>query len=282
MDWSWLGDIGKEVAKGAIPAVIGGVINSNAQGKALDAQTQAGDKALALQKEMYDQSRQDLAPYRDSGNAANAKLSSLMGLAMPFDGAAYRTKLLTDHPMLFGGQAPAANVSPAGYGSADEQLMERLNMYAGEQGTGGAPSVNAQAARRLLTEYNRVKDIPDGEVNKFTGEPFNKAEYLAGIQKQLENMAMGKNEGLFGQAAREETQAGRDQRDKVYSSTYVPSKSKQSFLGKYGAPIALAAMTGGIGALAPATALAGAGSTALSGANIAKNALGFSSYIGRK
>ena len=258
-DWAW--DAIKGIDAGDVLKAgvnVGGALLSNsATNNAIDTQTAAGEKALALQEKMYNQSREDLAPYRASGNAANAKLSQLMGLA-PVDGSAIRSSLMQSHPALFGiGQAetPAASTAPAGYGSADEQLLERLNMYAGQQGTGGAPSINAQNARRLLTEYNRVKDIPDGEVNKYTGVPFSKAEYLAGLQGQLENMAMGKNEGLFGQANREQTQEQRDQRDKVYFSSYLPSQSKQSFIGKYGAPLLIGGITAGAG-LAGAPALA--------------------------
>lgn len=259
--WDWAVDAIKGIDAGDVlnagVNIGGALLANNATNEAIDTQTAAGEKALALQEKMYNQSRADLAPYRATGEAANAKLSQLMGLA-PVDGTAIRSNLMKSYPALFGtGQAesPATSVTPAGYGSADEQLLERLQMYAGQTGTGGAPNANARIARRLLTEYNRVKDIPDGEVNKYTGVPFSKAEYLAGLQGQLENMAMGKNEGLFSQAEREMTPEGRAQRDKVYFSTYLPSQSKQSFIGKYGAPLVAGAITAGAGwAGAPALA----------------------------
>jgi hypothetical protein len=140
------------------------------------------------------------------------------------------------------------NVTSAqGYASPEEQMLERLQMYSQGRNNGGGQDANAKAAERLLYDYNLNKNTPDGQVNQYTGQPFNKAEYLAGMNGQLSNMAYGKNEGLFSQANREVTPEQMAQRDKVYAATYRPSQSKQTFLGKYGAPLMLAAMGGGLG-----------------------------------
>lgn len=140
------------------------------------------------------------------------------------------------------------NVTSAqGYANPEEQMLERLRMYSQGRNSGGGQDANAKIAERLLYDYNLNKGIADGTVNQYTGQPFNRAEYIAGINKQLSNMAYGKNEGLFSQANREVTPEQIAQRDKIYASTYRPSQSKQSFLGKYGAPLMLAAMGGGLG-----------------------------------
>lgn len=271
----WLSGIadwfGKNVDVGDVLNVGGALLSNSATNEAIDTQTAAGDKALALQERMYNQSREDLAPYRESGNAANAKLSQLMGLAQP-DTGAIKASLLQKYPALFGGgQAPATQAAPAGYGSADSQMLERLQMYAGQGGE------NGRAAQRLLYDYNLNKDTPDGQVNPYTGQPFSKAEYLAGIQGQLENMAQGKNEGLFSQANREMTPEQMAQRDKVYSSTYRPSESKQGLIYK-AAQIAKPFLVGAV--LGPgvsgALGAAGAGTTA---ANLGSKA--FSSLVTR-
>ncbi len=67
----YLGDIGK---------IAGGLIGSDRDDKAADAQIAAGNKAAELEKYMYDTSRADYAPYRESGQQANQLLSHMMGL----------------------------------------------------------------------------------------------------------------------------------------------------------------------------------------------------------
>lgn len=87
MAFEWLSDLGKslDITGGDVlragAGIAGGLINQSATNRAADAQSAAGDKALALQEKMYNESQSMLAPYRKSGEAANAKLSQLMGLA---------------------------------------------------------------------------------------------------------------------------------------------------------------------------------------------------------
>lgn len=136
---------------------------------------------------------------------------------------------MTAQPMA----APQEPVVPAGYGSPEEQMLERLRMYAqGYDHMSGKKDPNAEIAKRLLAHYNNTKDIPDGTVNKYTGVAYSKAEQDAEKLRQLSNMALGKNEGLFSQANREMTQEQRDQMDKLWASTYAPSKSKSGFIHK--------------------------------------------------
>lgn len=70
------------IAKGIDAAgnVISGVLANKAAQKAADQQLKANAEALALQKQIYEQTRADFAPYRESGAAAMGTLSSLMGL----------------------------------------------------------------------------------------------------------------------------------------------------------------------------------------------------------
>lgn len=63
--------------------VISSKINSDAQGKAADAQAAAIEKGIALQKQMYEQDRADLAGYRGLGNAAVGSLAYLGGINLP-------------------------------------------------------------------------------------------------------------------------------------------------------------------------------------------------------
>ena len=73
----------------AIPAIILGgasigstILQSRAAGKAADTQERGAADALALQRQMYEQGRADLAPFRQGGAAAFGTLGGLMGLPM--------------------------------------------------------------------------------------------------------------------------------------------------------------------------------------------------------
>lgn len=71
----------------ALPAAIGGVIgaeiNANAQDKALQAQTDASNKALALTQQIYQNRQNQIAPYVGTGQNSLSRLSDLMGLPPP-------------------------------------------------------------------------------------------------------------------------------------------------------------------------------------------------------
>lgn len=59
--------------------VAGTLINAHAQGKAADREAEAADKALQLQREMWEKEYSDLAPYRKIGTDSLSTLSHLMG-----------------------------------------------------------------------------------------------------------------------------------------------------------------------------------------------------------
>lgn len=60
--------------------VIGGAMGDKSAGKAADAQTQASEAAIAEQRRQFDLTRGDFAPYQATGQAANARLASLLGI----------------------------------------------------------------------------------------------------------------------------------------------------------------------------------------------------------
>lgn len=60
--------------------ITGNVLSANAQKHASDLEAQAADKALAFQKEQYEQQRTDNAPYRQVGASSLAALSQGLGL----------------------------------------------------------------------------------------------------------------------------------------------------------------------------------------------------------
>lgn len=103
-------EVAVPIAASVAGDVVKGAISGGANDDALQAQQQAGDKALALQEKMYNTSRADLAPYRNTGIAANQKLSNLMGLG-EINRDSVRADLLNRFPTLF--KAKEATPTPA-------------------------------------------------------------------------------------------------------------------------------------------------------------------------
>jgi len=91
-------------------SVASGLMGSSASKKAANAQTEANDRALALQKEMYDQTRSDLGGYRDAGTLALQAFMYEMGLgsAPTIGGSAPQIQTITTPGSTTGG-----TVSPA-------------------------------------------------------------------------------------------------------------------------------------------------------------------------
>lgn len=65
---------------GAIGNIAGGIMGSSAASDAANAQVQAAKNANALQKYMYDQNRQDSAPWRTQGASATNYIARLLGV----------------------------------------------------------------------------------------------------------------------------------------------------------------------------------------------------------
>ena len=76
------------MALGSALALVGaiansGLIGSSASKKAAKAQVQAAQESAAVQKYIYDTTREDYKPYRDVGYGALGKLAGLYGINMP-------------------------------------------------------------------------------------------------------------------------------------------------------------------------------------------------------
>jgi hypothetical protein len=70
-------------------SIISGLLGSKAAGQAADAQRYAADTAAGVQREMYDTTRADLAPYRDAGVPALQRLAFLTGTGGDSGAAGY-------------------------------------------------------------------------------------------------------------------------------------------------------------------------------------------------
>lgn len=61
-------------------ALVGGIVQYDAQRSAANKQRDAAQNAANLQQSQYQQTRSDLAPYRDAGAAALGKYNALLGV----------------------------------------------------------------------------------------------------------------------------------------------------------------------------------------------------------
>lgn len=150
MPAAWIAGAGALLGAGS--SIFGGM-------SAADAQAEAAKKQLKFQKEMYGQTREDLAPYRDSGSAANTEYSNLIGINGPEAQAAARARFQTDPGYAFamseglkavndgsstgfsynsGGRLKA--LQERGQGIADQQYGSYLERYnqAAQRGLGAA------------------------------------------------------------------------------------------------------------------------------------------------
>lgn len=75
MPWGW--------AAAAAATIGAGVLSSNAAGSAAKTQAQSADAATGLQRDIYNQNRSDLAPWRDTGSNALKMLADSLGVNGP-------------------------------------------------------------------------------------------------------------------------------------------------------------------------------------------------------
>lgn len=75
---------------GGVATVAGGAMASSAASKASKAQARSAQQAADVQREQYEQTRADLAPYRDMGTTALGRYTDLLGMQ---GGAAYERAL---------------------------------------------------------------------------------------------------------------------------------------------------------------------------------------------
>lgn len=107
-------------------SIIGGAMSSSAAGDAADAQREASAASIAEQRRQYDQTRQDNAPFRDTGVAASLRSRQLMGLDNNYTGADSGSLLRN-----FSANDMAADpVYSSGYNFAQKNAADSINSRA--------------------------------------------------------------------------------------------------------------------------------------------------------
>lgn len=107
----------------AAAAVGGALIGADASRSASNKQVDAANRATDLQKQMYDQTRADQAPYRDVGYSALDRLSVLLGLSGNAPGT--QQPMQRTEAQLRAALAPRYADNPAGLDAAVKSWQDR-------------------------------------------------------------------------------------------------------------------------------------------------------------
>ena len=157
----------------AVGAVAGGVIAAGAARDAANTQADATRDANAAQLQMFNQTRADLAPYREAGQAALGPLSTLAQTPLTYDPYA---------------PTPAYQPSPAYSGPTLEELRADPG-YAFRVSEGQKRLERSAAGRGLLLSGGQLKDL-----TRF-GQDMGSQEYAAvygrGLQRSADTYQRG-------------------------------------------------------------------------------------------
>jgi hypothetical protein len=216
-------------------AVVGGVASNAAAGKAAKAQGKAADQATELQREQYNQTREDNLPWMQRGNAAGTRLNTLLGLSTGATTLADGKKPLTAEEIrlelrdqyLRGGGPGVTGQNPTGSGWTPEggaNLGGSMNdTYTGQNtmatnsqaGAGGYNDADLEAAvqARMATQNAELaaaqgagSDDPQYGMltRQFTGADLeNEPGYKFGLQQGTEslNNSLASRGGIYSGAA---------------------------------------------------------------------------------
>jgi hypothetical protein len=135
---------------GAVAPLVGGLMGSDASSNASNAQVQSADKATQLQRDIFNQQRQDQAPFRDAGLTAQNRLMYLYGLSP--QGGNQGGGLQSGGAMPSAGGMTSDGVQqqlPGGNSQGTGQVANSLSQNANNQ-----PGMDANALRAsLLSQY---------------------------------------------------------------------------------------------------------------------------------
>jgi len=138
--------------------------------KQLVAQRDALDQQLALQKQIYEQTRTDLAPYRESGVAATNQLNTLLGIGGN-TGAADYGKYATAE---FTPAAFAANQDPGyafrlseGLKAVDRQAAARGGLISGNALKASQTYGQDMASQEYQNAFNRYQTVRGNTLQPF-------------------------------------------------------------------------------------------------------------------
>lgn len=129
-------------------ALAGGILSSNAAGRASDKQAASAAEANATQKAMYDQTRQDNMPALEARNASLERMRSLLGIGGDTSASGYGS--------LGGAINPGDVTNEAGYQFGLNQGLTAQNNLLGARGMRNSGAA-LKAASRYGNDYATTK-----------------------------------------------------------------------------------------------------------------------------
>jgi hypothetical protein len=144
--------------------VVGGVISSNASGKAASAQENAANTAAQTQLTMYNQTRTDQAPWRAAGTTAIGQLSAGTQPGGQFDNTTYNpATILQDDPgyqfrMDQGSKALQASAAARG-GLLSGGTVKALDRYGQDYASNEYGNAYNRYNNNITTRFNRLSGI---------------------------------------------------------------------------------------------------------------------------
>lgn len=153
---------------GAGAGIGGALISSHATGKAVDAQTQAAEKQIALQREIFNKQQENESPWRNVGASAIGSLGGLLGLGGGGGGGGGSLGQLSE-PTQYDAPVSAAQAnfdrySPTGgYIGKDVPMSEKMtNPYVTVDSSGYTAQQHGASPDQAIPKF-QVK-TPSGQV----------------------------------------------------------------------------------------------------------------------
>jgi hypothetical protein len=162
-------------------SVLSGVLGGKGAKKAAKAEVQMGREALALQKQMYDQGRADLAPWRDAGGKAIGQ-----GFAMLQPGYDYTASPGYDFRLSEGLRGVENSAAARGLLQSGGTL-KGIDKYA-----------EGLAAQDYNDQFNRMMSVASGGQQAATSSVQAGQNYASGASNTLGNIGQAKASGYAG------------------------------------------------------------------------------------
>lgn len=182
--------------------IFGGLFQSNAADKATKAQTSGNDKALALQKEIFESNKTTTQPWIDAGKQA---LDSLVNKTMSgeFDLSGYGMDHLVEDPgyqfrLAEGEKALNRAASARGKFLGGDQL-KALTDYNQESASQEFDNAFARKTQERNAEYGRLQDINSAGLTAAGQRAGVASNYAANAGNIIQNTGQAQAQGAINQ-----------------------------------------------------------------------------------
>lgn len=166
---------------GAGASLLGGIIGGNSAKSAAKSQLQAARESNALQSQMYQQQREDLAPWRQAGSNALDQINALL-------------------------QNPSSVEQTPGYQWRMGQGMQALQrsapgqggLYSGRAGKALERFGQGFASNEFTDQYNRLANLAGLGQTSATNSALAAGQYGQSVGNTLQNMGNARAAGTIG------------------------------------------------------------------------------------